>query len=54
MALRFQPTLWWSETARAGLIVNDCHADILALRERPHKGAFEGRLDYPNPIFRVS
>jgi N-methylhydantoinase A len=37
------------KTARAGLIVNDGHADILTLREGPRKGAFEWRLDYPEP-----
>ncbi len=37
------------KTARAGLIVNDGHADILTLREGPRKGAFEWRLDYPDP-----
>ena len=35
--------------ARAGLIVNHGHADILTLREGPRKGAFEWRLDYPDP-----
>jgi N-methylhydantoinase A len=37
------------KTARAGLIVNHGHADILTLREGPRKGAFEWRLDYPEP-----
>jgi N-methylhydantoinase A len=37
------------KTARAGLILNDGHADILLLREGPRKGAFEWRLDYPDP-----
>ncbi len=37
------------KTARAGLIVNHGHADILTLREGPRKGAFEWRLDYPDP-----
>ena len=37
------------KTARAGLIVNHGHADILTLREGPRGGAFEWRLDYPEP-----
>jgi N-methylhydantoinase A len=37
------------KTARAGLIVNHGHADVLTLREGPRKGAFEWRLDYPEP-----
>src|SRR6516225_7097473 len=37
------------KTARAGLVVNHGHADILTLREGPRKGAFEWRLDYPEP-----
>jgi N-methylhydantoinase A len=37
------------KTARAGLIVNHGHADILTLREGARKGAFEWRLDYPEP-----
>ena len=36
-------------TARAGLIINYGHIDILTLREGPRKGAFEWRLDYPEP-----
>ncbi len=38
------------KTARGGLIVNHGHADILTLREGPRKGAFEWRLDYPEPF----
>jgi N-methylhydantoinase A len=38
-----------SKTARTGLIVNHGHHDILTLREGPRKGAFEWRLDYPEP-----
>ncbi len=37
------------KTAKAGLIVNQGHADVLTLREGPRKGAFEWRLDYPEP-----
>ncbi len=35
--------------ARTGLIVNHGHADVLTLREGPRKGAFEWRLNYPEP-----
>jgi len=37
------------KTARAGLILNDGHADILGCGEGPRKGRFEWRLDYPDP-----
>lgn len=37
------------KVARAGVILNAGHADILTLREGPRKGAFEWRLDYPEP-----
>jgi N-methylhydantoinase A len=37
------------KTACAGLIVNHGHVDILTRREGPRKGAFEWRLDYPEP-----
>ena len=36
--------------ARIGAIVNQGHADVLTLREGPRKGAFEWRLDYPDPF----
>lgn len=37
------------KVSRVGLILNDGHADILTLREGPRKGAFEWKLDYPEP-----
>ena len=38
------------KVATVGLIVNAGHADVLVLREGPRKGAFEWRLDYPDPF----
>lgn len=37
------------KVSRVGLILNNGHADILTLREGPRKGAFEWKLDYPEP-----
>lgn len=37
------------KVARTGLLLNEGHEDILVLREGPRKGAFEWRLDYPEP-----
>ena len=37
------------KVARTGLILNKGHKDILTLREGPRKGAFEWKLDYPDP-----
>ena len=34
----------------AGVIVNEGHRDVLMLREGPRKGAFEWKLDYPDPF----
>ncbi|MCL6284161.1 hydantoinase/oxoprolinase family protein [Ruegeria sp. 2012CJ41-6] len=37
------------KTVRVGLLLNDGHQDMLVLREGPRKGAFEWKLDYPEP-----
>ncbi|MFI0845319.1 hydantoinase/oxoprolinase family protein [Mesorhizobium sp. IMUNJ 23232] len=37
------------KVARTGVLLNEGHEDILVLREGPRKGAFEWRLDYPEP-----
>lgn len=37
------------KVARTGLLLNEGHEDILVLREGPRKGAFEWKLDYPEP-----
>lgn len=37
------------KTAKVGLIVTQGHQDVLVLREGPRKGAFQWRLDYPEP-----
>jgi len=37
------------KVARTGLLLNKGHKDILTLREGPRKGAFEWKLDYPEP-----
>ena len=37
------------KVARTGLLLNEGHKDILTLREGPRKGAFEWKLDYPEP-----
>ncbi|MER8415525.1 MULTISPECIES: hydantoinase/oxoprolinase family protein [unclassified Mesorhizobium] len=37
------------KTVKVGLILNEGHQDILVLREGPRKGAFQWRLDYPEP-----
>ncbi|SNB73852.1 N-methylhydantoinase A [Arboricoccus pini] len=37
------------KVAKAGVIVNAGHRDVLVLREGPRKGAFQWRLDYPEP-----
>ncbi|PND66373.1 hydantoinase/oxoprolinase N-terminal domain-containing protein, partial [Escherichia coli] len=35
---------------KVGLILNEGHEDILVLREGPRKGAFQWRLNYPEPF----
>ena len=37
------------KTVKVGLFLNRGHEDILVLREGPRKGAFQWRLDYPEP-----
>ena len=37
------------KTVRVGLILNQGHKDMLVFREGPRKGAFEWKLDYPEP-----
>ncbi|HEV7254121.1 MAG TPA: hydantoinase/oxoprolinase family protein [Mesorhizobium sp.] len=37
------------KVARTAVLLNEGHEDILVLREGPRKGAFEWRLDYPEP-----
>ena len=37
------------KTVKVGLILTEGHRDILVLREGPRKGAFQWRLDYPEP-----
>jgi len=37
------------KTVKVGLVLNAGHQDILVLREGPRKGAFQWRLDYPDP-----
>lgn len=37
------------KTVKVGLFLNRGHEDILVLREGPRKGAFQWRLDYPDP-----
>ncbi len=37
------------KVAKTGLILNHGHQDILLLREGPRKGAFEWKLDFPEP-----
>jgi N-methylhydantoinase A len=37
------------KTAKVGLVLTAGHQDILVLREGPRKGAFQWRLDYPDP-----
>lgn len=37
------------KTVKVGLILTEGHHDILVLREGPRKGAFQWRLDYPEP-----
>lgn len=37
------------KTVRTGVILSKGHQDILVLREGPRKGAFQWRLDYPDP-----
>lgn len=37
------------KTVKVGLILTEGHKDILVLREGPRKGAFQWRLDYPEP-----
>jgi len=42
------------KVAKTGLILNEGHKDILTLREGPRKGAFEWKLDYPEPFISAS
>ncbi|PTE08654.1 hydantoinase/oxoprolinase family protein [Mesorhizobium helmanticense] len=37
------------KTVKVGLVLTEGHQDILVLREGPRKGAFQWRLDYPDP-----
>ncbi|OHV66133.1 5-oxoprolinase [Mesorhizobium sp. LCM 4577] len=37
------------KTVKVGLILTSGHQDILVLREGPRKGAFQWRLNYPDP-----
>lgn len=37
------------KTVKVGLLLTKGHEDILVLREGPRKGAFQYRLDYPDP-----
>lgn len=37
------------KTVKVGLILTKGHQDILVLREGPRKGAFQWKLDYPEP-----
>ncbi|RUW98049.1 hydantoinase/oxoprolinase family protein, partial [Mesorhizobium sp. M2A.F.Ca.ET.037.01.1.1] len=37
------------KTVKVGLILTAGHQDILVLREGPRKGAFQWRLNYPDP-----
>ncbi|WP_062204744.1 hydantoinase/oxoprolinase family protein [Aureimonas sp. AU12] len=37
------------KTVKVGLILTEGHQDVLVLREGPRKGAFQWRLDYPEP-----
>lgn len=37
------------KTVKVGLILTEGHEDILVLRQGPRKGAFQWRLDYPEP-----
>ena len=38
------------KVGQAGMIVNQGHRDALMLREGPRKGAFQWKLDYPDPF----
>lgn len=42
------------KVSKTGLILNEGHPDVLVLREGPRKGAFEWRLDYPEPYIPKS
>lgn len=42
------------KVARTGVILNEGHKDILTLREGPRKGAFEWKIDYPEPYIHAS
>lgn len=37
------------KTVKVGLILNEGHEDVLLLRQGPRKGAFQWKLDYPEP-----
>ncbi len=37
------------KTVKVGLLLTEGHQDILVLREGPRKGAFQWKLDYPEP-----
>lgn len=37
------------KTVRVGVILNEGHEDVLLLRQGPRKGAFQWKLDYPEP-----
>lgn len=42
------------KVAKTGVILNEGHKDILLLREGPRKGAFEWKIDYPEPYVPAS
>jgi len=37
------------KTVKVGLILNEGHEDVLLLRQGPRKGAFQWKLNYPDP-----
>jgi len=37
------------KTVKVGMILNKGHEDVLLLRQGPRKGAFQWKLDYPDP-----
>lgn len=37
------------KTVKVGLVLNEGHEDVLLLRQGPRKGAFQWKLDYPEP-----
>lgn len=41
------------KTVKVGLLLNEGHRDILVLREGPRKGAFQWKIDYPEPYVPI-